>query len=578
MFSSLIAACTDPATDRPAPPTSPPPRAAHRSPLDGRSFPDKVLSLTWDDGPDVGTLALAGYLKSHRISATFFVVSSWVAGLSNDPGQGLGVFETGYEFLPVLDDLVALGHRLGNHTLNHVALSEKNGSSLVDRELRENQRRLDPYLTNEWRLFRAPGGGWGPFASELVDRDPFLSRMTGPVGWDIDRKDWDESVGCLGSREPTECERRAPGGALRTKASTVAARYLATIESRGHGIVLLHDRVGHVGSRYALDVAEALVPQLEARGYVFAAPVLRFGTLAPRHADGDDAHAWDPSSFQFGDVNGDGRDDTCGRTLNGRGITCAISMHTAYTSTQSVDALPHAIFRPIATAPGRPPPVGPFLLADVNGDGRADACIAGRDGITYSASTVPGESYTFTPWSDEGPPGLFGLADVDGDGKADACRRTDAEIACAHNTGSRLDPPRSWLTARGDLGPLRLADVDGDGRADLCGRSPNGIACGLSTGRSFGRLEDWSSDWADEDLRFGDLNGDGRRDVCGRGRDGSVVCALSNGHRFMQATVWLASSPASEIPRVWQLGDMNGDGRADLCGVGADGIVCGMAP
>jgi peptidoglycan/xylan/chitin deacetylase (PgdA/CDA1 family) len=95
------AACTGTGTESPttdsthAPVPVPVPDLASPSPapsphtrVDGRTFPDHVIALTWDDGPDASTLHLASYLKRHRISATFFVVSSWIDGLSDDPGDG----------------------------------------------------------------------------------------------------------------------------------------------------------------------------------------------------------------------------------------------------------------------------------------------------------------------------------------------------------------------------------------------------------------------------------------------------------------------------------------------------------
>ncbi len=264
-----------------AAPTTAPGVGARAAPLvrpaiTGAGFPDRVVALTWDDGPDANTLELAGYLNSHKISATFFVVGSWVDGLSDDPGSGAGVFESGYEYLPVLGDLVGLGHRLGNHTLHHVVLRESVGATAIARELRDNQTNLDPFLVNELRLFRAPGGGWGSAASSVVEGDPSLARLVGPVGWDVDRKDWDESLHCRGPQGAFECDSGGPGGTVRMKPQVVAARYVAAVERAGHGIVLLHDRVGHVGSTYGLEIARAMIPPLEAHGYVFAAPVLRF--------------------------------------------------------------------------------------------------------------------------------------------------------------------------------------------------------------------------------------------------------------------------------------------------------------
>ncbi|MCL2723487.1 MAG: FG-GAP-like repeat-containing protein [Polyangiaceae bacterium] len=468
-----------------------------RARLDGRDFPDKVLALSWDDGPDASTFELAAYLAEHRISATFFVVGSWIRGLSDDPGSGKGVYQTGYEWVPILGDLVALGHRIGNHTLNHVVLRERVGEEIADHELRDNQRVLDAYITNELRLFRAPGGGWGSFAENVVDGDAYLSGLVGPVFWDIDRKDWDESLDCTGSRASTECEHHGPSGALRMKPSAVAARYLEAIQRTGHGIVLLHDRVGDVGSRYALTIAHALIPELEARGYVFSAPVLHFSPLTRRLAVDDGGC----TSFSLADIDGDGRADVCGRTSNA--TFCAVSVRAP---TSPADRLARTIFQKVWEAPDSSGPPGNLLVADV------------------------------------------------------------------------LDK--------------NLVDVDGDGRVDLCAvLTTGGIACATSDGKSFGRLRPWSlsGDFAKattelSSVRFADLNGDGRADVCAVTTNG-FSCALSTGRSFARATPWLSRDEL--IAQGWQLperaatlqiGDINGDGRADVCGSGAGGIVCGMAP
>ena len=263
------------------------------------------------------------------------MVGAWDPALSAEPGQGSGVFATGHRHLPVLGEIVALGHRLANHTLNHALLGGASAERVVQ-QLGDDQRAIEPYQKGGLRLFRVPGGAWSASASAAVDGDPTLARLVGPVHWDVDGKDWEGSLYCRSSQPVVECEPSAPGGAPRVKPGVTAQRYLSLAESAGHGIVLLHDRVGHVGSDYALDVARALIPELKRRGFVFAAPVLRFSPLAPRPgapppgaaapavpASVFAGFAVDPATIRTGDLNGDGRPDVCGRGREG--LVCALS-------------------------------------------------------------------------------------------------------------------------------------------------------------------------------------------------------------------------------------------------------------
>ncbi|MEO7331614.1 MAG: polysaccharide deacetylase family protein, partial [Minicystis sp.] len=344
---SCVASPSDSAPPHQAPPVETVAKIEVRPPfvmrpqLDGRAFPDKVIAFTWDDGPDVHTRELAEYLAAENVSGTFFVVGEWDEQLSSEPGKGSHVFETGAQSLPILGDLVELGHRLGNHTLNHALLSDLDAATAAD-QLRENQRRLDPFLTNELRLFRAPGGAWNAASSFAVDADPQLTQLTGPFRWDIDRKDWESSLYCRSSRPKVECERTGPDGRLRVRPSVIAQRYLHAIESEGHGIVLLHDRVGHVGSTYALQIARELIPQLKARGFVFAAPVLQFSPLTRRFegALAGNVGARAPAPFHLGDIDGDGRADLCAR--GPLGVACAASFERAG---GAGDLLPLTVFR-----------------------------------------------------------------------------------------------------------------------------------------------------------------------------------------------------------------------------------------
>lgn len=531
-----------------------PPERSPRSPVWGRDFPDGVIALTWDDGPDVGTLELARYLRTSKISATFFVVGDWVEGISDEPGFGRAIHETGYERRPVLGELVRMGHRLGSHTQNHALLGGAT-AAIVTSQLKQGFSAIEPFVGNELRIFRPPGGSWTD-ASAAALTDPFFTDVVGPVLWDFDAKDWDASLYCRQS-PAADCEPGPIPGQSRVRANVIARRYLDQIGATRHGIVLLHDRVGDVGSRYALDVARHLIPSLATSGFVFAAPVLRFSELRERLSFPDPART---DLVTFADVDGDGHSDFCRATATA--LLCARVRERA-----NFD--PPRVVASMATE------VFAIDGGDIDGDGRADLCASTSEGIRCTTFERSGK---VANWATDlaHVRRSFHLADVDGDGRADACTRTDRGIACAKSNGRSFGGPELWLSTMSPKdGDFELADLDGDRRADVCLRSARGVSCALSTGHGFGHASTWSTegDFADERaMVLADLNGDGRADACSPSPSG-VSCALSNGHAFKHATIW-SPSHATELHPT----DLNGDGRADVCTVTDTGLACGLAP
>lgn len=563
----------EPAAKASAPTTTASPRDM-RTQLDGRAFPDRVLALTFDDGPDAHTLELAEYLNREKISATFFVVDAWIDDLSADPGRGHDVFASGVDSFPVLEDLAALGHRIANHTENHVSLWGAS-SEVVRAQLHDEQRSIDPFIQDELQLFRVPGGAWNAAAATAVATSPELAQLVGPVRWDIDRKDWEGSLYCRSSHPAVECEASAPGGALRVKPRVIASRYLESIESAGHGIVLMHTRVGHVGSRYANEVAEDLVPQLKSRGFVFAAPVLRFSSPRVRFpAAPEDTALFDPEDvgpIALGDLDEDGRADLC--ASEGARVVCASSESQPAADGPPVTMFGHAR---VVAVDAR----GGMFLADVNGDRRADLCTRNARGLSCALASVEGDFAAATTWSNEFADARnVRFGDIDGDGRSDVCAARKDALWCARSSGSGFARARAWLGGvdRSWLASSVLGDLDGDGAADVCGRSPTGISCALSAGSSFGALREWAQagDFVapDAGLLLGDLNGDGHADLCAR-TGARTLCAFSTTTSFLRSSPWSERAAADE--RVF--GDVNGDGRADSCDATPDGIVCEVAP
>src|SRR5690606_32225718 len=123
-----------------------------------------------------------------------------------------------------------------------------------------------------------------------------------------------------------------------------------------------------------------------------------------------------------------------------------------------------------------------------------------------------------------------------------------------------------------DPGPI---DLDGDLRADACIRTANGVRCATGTGDGgFSSpfegpaLRD-DSGWADPSnyatMRFGDIDGDGRSDLCARANAG-IRCWLSEGNGFGSSIAGPDLSDADGFSRpeyyhTLRLADVTGDGR-----------------
>jgi len=84
-------------------------------------------------------------------------------------------------------------------------------------------------------------------------------------------------------------------------------------------------------------------------------------------------------------------------------------------------------------------------------------------------------------------------------------------------------------------------------------------------------------------IQLGDINGDGKADVCGRG-SGGFYCARSGGVFFgypysLQLTEFSDANGWNQEPyyRSLWLVDVNNDGKADVCGRGLAGIWCALS-
>jgi peptidoglycan/xylan/chitin deacetylase (PgdA/CDA1 family) len=547
------------------------------------TLPKGYISLTYDDGPGPGTVDLAKYLSSEKICATFFVVGD------SDPGGG-------YMHYPVLDSLIYYGQRIGNHTLNHRDLKKL---SCPDRiyQIKQNQLSIDLLIHNNLCYFTPPWFSWSKDVSECILTDPELNHLRGPIGMTFDSHDYLYRH----NNSAAECANKFVND------STNIARF-----NRGDGgIVKMHDFNSYVDKDFALEETKMLVPLLKSRGYVFISPTLEFSPVKkniaqPGEFSGD--QKWAAKYFRsvrLADVNGDGKADLIGRNANGVHVALSTGLGFANDAVWSSEFSDNKGW-------GAEEFSSTIRWADVNGDQKADLIIRSADGIRVALSTGSGfaQSTLWTnyfsddskqPWKKVvGYSGTICSADVNGDGLADIVARGPDGMYVSLSSSTSFMQPVIWTSEFSDRGTIawkeakysstfQLADVNGDGLADLIARGPKGILVSLSTGSGFQPSSLWSASFSDAGgwgkdesyygaIRLGDVNGDGMADLIVRAKDGMHVF-LSNGHVFLEDRNWCASNFTDHYQNsTLQCADINGDHRCDFILRSKDGIDGAVAP
>ncbi len=131
---------------------------------------DKVVALTFDDGPDPGkTDAVLQNLSKYHARATFFVM-----GNKAEAHPAL------------LQKIVNNGHEIGNHSYSHKAFNTMNGSMLRNEISRTND--IIYKITGQKPvLFRPPGGY---LSNELIRITEQEKVKIAYWSWETDSKDW----------------------------------------------------------------------------------------------------------------------------------------------------------------------------------------------------------------------------------------------------------------------------------------------------------------------------------------------------------------------------------------------------
>jgi hypothetical protein len=237
-----------------------------------------------------------------------------------------------------------------------------------------------------------------------------------------------------------------------------------------------------------------------------------------------------------------------------------------------------------------------MALGDLNGDGKQDIVSVEPEGASqsrYAVGLSTGTGSTFTwqgtnlrPWT---TPTQMTVGDLNGDGKADILAvepegASQSRYMVGLNEGSGISfnwqgtNLRPWTTPTA----VALGDVNGDGKPDIVAVEPEGasqsrymVGINEGSGISFNwqgtNLRPWTTPTK---LAVGDVNGDGRADIL------AVEPEAGGTSRYM-----VGLSQPGGVSYVWQgtnlrpmttptavaLGDVNGDGKPDIVAVEPEG-------
>lgn len=115
---------------------------------------DKVLALTFDDGPSAYTPQVLDSLKAFNAHATFFVMGQQVE-----------------RYPDIIKRMANEGHELGNHTYDFAAQNNILFSDIDLKDIKRNQDVIEKYSGQRPKFYRSPGGQAGRFLFSAIKKE-----------------------------------------------------------------------------------------------------------------------------------------------------------------------------------------------------------------------------------------------------------------------------------------------------------------------------------------------------------------------------------------------------------------------
>ena len=292
-----------------------------------------------------------------------------------------------------------------------------------------------------------------------------------------------------------------------------------------------------------------------------------------------------PQCVVIADVDNDGRLDVL--VANNGSTTVSVLRNTATSGSITSGSLAAKV--DFATGSG---PIS-LAVGDLDMDGKADIAVANYAANTISvlrntATTGTMSSGSFAAKVDftaASHPYSIAIGDLDGDGKKDLAVANQGinSVSAFRNTSVIGAITSSSFAAKVDFttgtSPFSVAigDIDGDGKMDLAvaNNTSNTVSLfrntstsGTITTSSFAAKVDFTTGSGAYHVALADLNGDAKLDVVTANSTGNSVSLFRN--TATSGTLTSASMAAKvdfttgSAPRFVALGDLDGDGMADI--------------
>jgi len=133
-----------------------------------RSFGNKSVCITFDDGCETDLLCAAPLLKERSFGATFYVTIGYLG-------------QKGYLTERRVRDLHEMGFEIGCHSMTHPYLTDVNDVQLRQETAGANER-LEQICGSRVEHFSCPGGRWNARVADAVRNAGFRTMATSQTG------------------------------------------------------------------------------------------------------------------------------------------------------------------------------------------------------------------------------------------------------------------------------------------------------------------------------------------------------------------------------------------------------------